>query len=149
MNSCAFYNKNNYLLLEKKNIIPENIINDLKKYNLQPLDPYKITMSNYWISDKFKFIICENILNKKTYFYILNNNNELIDIILNEFENNKNIKSYYYCNFTYQGISYCIIYHLFVLYNQFIVHTEPEKDFNNKNKDILFSKLLNMFKFQL
>ena len=148
MNSAAYIDDYNYYLLEENNKIPQNLINDLKNYNLEPINTSYI--ENYWIADNFSFILCNNIIDNKTYFYIFNhhNNNELIDIILNKYEENKNIKSKYYCYFEYNNIGYYIVYHLFVLFNQFIIHKDTKEEFENEtNKEYFINCLLKTFKF--
>ena len=146
MNSSAHFDNNNYLLLEENNKIPQNILNDLKKNNLEPLETSKILMNNYWISNIFSFILCKNIIDNKTYFYIFDKNNEIIDIILNQYEENNNINSKYYCYFIYNNIGYYIIHHIFVFFNQFIIHTDTKENFDKENKEELINLLLNTFK---
>jgi len=152
-NIKVYFDNKNYLLLEENINIPLDVLEDLRIRNLEPINPSFI--ENYWISDNFSFILCRNIYDNRNYFYIFNqhNNNELINIVLNEYEENKNVNSKYYCCFEYNNVCYYIIYHLFVLFNQFIIHTETIDNFNqqyNKEqyiKEQFINSILNTFKF--
>lgn len=141
-NILVYVNKNNAVLLEGDNKIPQNILNNLKKNNLEPLDNSKIYMNNYWISNLFNFILCKNIIDNKIYFYIMNNKNEFIGIVSNKSKED-NINSKYCCYFVYNNIGYYIIHRVLVLFPQFIIHMNTKEEFEKDKKEETINLLLN------